>query len=126
VKAANAGDRAAARSIWAPGVVGWFPSAPVFSDSAANAVAGVAGVPGARSTYAVTVDDVAVSGDLAAVHDIWRETRHYAGSAVVVNRVIRGSELWRRQPDGSWRIARWVSAPEPWERSTPGDTTGRR
>lgn len=57
-----------------------------------------------------------MSGSLAAVHDIWTETLHFDGSKVTVRRVIRGSEMWRRQPDGKWKIARWLSAPEKWVR----------
>jgi hypothetical protein len=27
--------------------------------------------------------------------------------------VVRSFEVWRRQPDRAWKIARWISAPEP-------------
>jgi steroid delta-isomerase len=59
----------------------------------------------------VDVVEVMVSGDLAVVRDIWRMTR-IAGADTTVQ-VIRSFEVWRRQPDGRWRIARWISAPEP-------------
>jgi hypothetical protein len=26
--------------------------------------------------------------------------------------VVRSFEVWRRQPDRTWKIARWISAPE--------------
>lgn len=100
-------------------MVGWFPSAAIFGDSAAFALARLPRQAGiATSTFDVTVEDVAPGGDVAAVHDVWRETRHFRGSAVTVRRLIRGSELWRCQAGGVWRIVRWVSAPEPWERGT--------
>jgi ketosteroid isomerase-like protein len=115
VEATNRRDTAAADSIWGPNVVGWFPQAPEFSKSAAFAAAGIPESKGASySTYKLTIDDVAVSGSLAAVHDIWTETVHFNGSPVTVRRTIHGSELWRLQPDGKWRIVRWVSAPEKW------------
>ena len=116
VRQTNSGDRGA-NEVWVPGMVGWFPGAPIFSDSAANAVAG-----GTRSTqpspvrarFDVVVDDLVASGPVVVVHDVWTETREIGSPATVVQRVIRGSELWRCQPDGRWRIARYVSAPEPW------------
>jgi ketosteroid isomerase-like protein len=121
VAAQNRRDRGAASTIWAPGVVGWFPRAELFSDSAARAVAGVpAGAGDAHSTYQLTVESLVVSGDVAVVHDVWRETRWFRTESAAASRVIRGSELWRRQPGGTWKIARWVSAPEPWTKAPAG------
>jgi ketosteroid isomerase-like protein len=117
VEATNRRDEAAANAIWASKVVGWFPEAPEFSRSAAFAVAGIPEKEGTSySTYELKVDDVAVSGSVAAVYDIWTETQHFKGSSVKARRIIRSSELWRLQPDGKWRIVRWVSAPEKWEK----------
>jgi ketosteroid isomerase-like protein len=115
VAATNRGDRAAARDVWAPAVVGWFPSAAVFSDSAAFAAAGLPFDRAAPSAISFTlrVDEVDVAGHMAAVHDVWVETRNLGGNRIV-RREIRGSELWKCMPDGQWRIARYVSAPEPW------------
>lgn len=120
VEQTNRGD-VAANEIWAAPVAGWFPRGAEFSDSAALAVAGVP--PTARPatfTYEVQVEEVAVGGRLAAVHDIWKETRGFPESRVRVRREIRGSELWRCQADGAWRIVRWVSAPEHWVRLPEG------
>lgn len=118
VEETNRGDRAAASTIWAPHVVGWFPSGPEFGDSTARATAGIpADTAQAVIRYEVRIDEIAVSNGLAAVHDIWQEWRRFPRASVGVKREIRGSELWRCQPDGSWRIVRWVSAPEHWVRS---------
>jgi len=117
VRQTNAGDRQGAGEVWAPGMVGWFPTASLFSDSAASAAAGVAPSaqpPRPRTTFDIVVDDIVASGSVVVVHDVWAETRTFATPARAVQRVIRGSELWRCQPDGRWRIARYVSAPEPW------------
>lgn len=111
------GDRSGANEVWAPGMVGWFPGAPVFSDSAANAAAGArpsTGPTPVRARFDVIVDDIVASGSVVVVHDVWTETREMGTPANAVQRIIRGSELWRCQPDGRWRIARYVSAPEPW------------
>src|SRR2546423_3307263 len=115
VTATNGGNRTVARDVWAPGVVGWFPRAAVFGDSAAFAAAGIPfdrAAP-APASFELRVDQVDVGGRMAAVHDIWVETRHLPGDRTV-RREIRGSELWRCMPDGRWRIARYVSAPELW------------
>jgi ketosteroid isomerase-like protein len=121
VRATNSGDHATARDVWAPNPVGWFPSVAVFSDSAAFASAGLrysAAADTIRSTYALTIDDVVANGDVVVVHDIWTESKRLPGQTIV-RRLIHGSELWRCQSDGVWRIARFVSAPEPWSSVSP-------
>ena len=115
VRQANTMDRGGMNEVWAPGMVGWFPRAGLFSDSAAVSAAGLSAAerPRAQTTYALGIADVVASGSVVVVHDVWTETRDFG--ARKVQRVIRGSELWRCQSDGRWRIARFVSAPEPWE-----------
>ncbi|MCA1817154.1 MAG: DUF4440 domain-containing protein [Acidobacteria bacterium] len=125
VEATNRGDDAAANSIWADKMIGWFPRAPEFGLSGAFAAAGLPEKKeGMRSTYELKIDEVVVSGSVASVYDIWTETAHFDGSPVTVGRVIRGNELWRRQPDGKWKIARFVSAPEKWEKVPWRDESG--
>jgi hypothetical protein len=110
----NKGDKAA-DEVWARGMEGWYSHGAEYGDSAAFVVAGVPYVKGAgSSTYDVKVEEVAVGGDVAAVHDIWTEIRHFKGSTATAKRIIRGSELWRRQSDGKWRIVRFVDALEHW------------
>lgn len=117
VEATNRRDDKTADQIWGPNVVGWFPKAKEFHGGAAFALAGLPEKEGASySTYELKIDEVAVSGQMAAVYDIWTETVHFDGSPVTVRRIIRGNELWRLQPDGKWKIVRWVSAPEKWEK----------
>ncbi|MGB9180648.1 MAG: nuclear transport factor 2 family protein [Pyrinomonadaceae bacterium] len=117
VEATNRRDDKKADQIWGPNVVGWFPGAEEFHGGAAFALAGLPQKEGASySTYELKIDEVAVSGRMAAVYDIWTETVHFDGSPVTVRRIIRGNELWRLQPGGKWKIVRWVSAPEKWEK----------
>jgi steroid delta-isomerase len=112
VEATWAGDRMRASRIWAPDLVGWYPGQPDDSyeremESARNPRA-----PDApRSLPSVEVVEVMVSGDLAVVRDIWRFSR-IAGADTTFSS-LRGFEVWRRQPDGEWRISRWISAPDP-------------
>jgi ketosteroid isomerase-like protein len=114
VDAHNRGDEERASRIWAPGVTGWFPASDQFTTAAAAALLGVAATTASRSTYEVTIDEILLSGDLAVVRDTWQETRHFGDSHA--RRVIRSFEVWQRQSDHSWRITRWISAPEPWQR----------
>lgn len=116
VRQANANDRTGMNEVWAPGLVGWFPRARLFSDSAAAAAAGLPATETSRApqtTYGLVIADVVASGSVVVVHDVWTETRDFGSRKA--KRVIRGSELWRCQSDGKWRIARYVSAPEAWE-----------
>lgn len=115
VRQANAGDRQGTSEVWAPGLVGWFPRAAMFGDSAALAAAGVSDVDASavRTIYDLVIDDIVASRSVVVVHDIWTETR-LLSPGKKVQRQIRGSELWRCQPDRRWRIVRYVSAPEPW------------
>ena len=55
-----------------------------------------------------------VSGDLAVVRDIWTETVTPAKGAAT-RKAFRSIEVWRRQPDGNWRIARWIDMGAPYD-----------
>jgi ketosteroid isomerase-like protein len=112
VAAANRGDWKSASKVWAPDMVGWYPGQP--DDTYAREMDRVAnpklGSP--KTHYEVQVVEVMVSGKLAVVRDIWRFTTA-AGKPDAATSVVRGFEVWTEQPDSSWRISRWISAPEP-------------
>jgi ketosteroid isomerase-like protein len=111
--AANRDDTAGTGKIWAPGVKGWFPSAAEFKNAAA--FSDTVDAKSLRSTYTVTINEVLVSTDLAVVRDTWEETLH-APDGQTARRVIQSFEVWQPQPDGQWKISRWISAPGPWQR----------
>jgi ketosteroid isomerase-like protein len=112
VSDANRQDWRAAARIWAPDLVGWYPGQP--DDTYGKELARAARFQPVRTPtrYEVTVNEVLVSGPLAVVRDTWRFT---TGSGATDSQVVvvRSFEVWRRQPDRSWKIARWISAPEP-------------
>ncbi|HVQ47899.1 MAG TPA: nuclear transport factor 2 family protein [Gemmatimonadales bacterium] len=112
VAAANRGDWKSASKVWAPDLVGWYPGQPddtyaLEMDRVANPKLG-----SPKTHYEVEVVEVMVSGKLAVVRDIWRFTTA-AGKPDATTSVVRGFEVWTQQPDSSWRISRWISAPEP-------------
>lgn len=112
VEQTRAGDRLAAAEIWAPDLIGWYPGQPEDTYAREQELARKQRAPDApRSIPDVTVEEVMVSGDLAVVRDVWRITR-IAGTDTTTT-TLRGYEVWRRQPDGKWRIGRYISAPEP-------------
>jgi steroid delta-isomerase len=66
-------------------------------------------------TYAYDLDvrEIIVSGDLAVVRLIWKLTVTLANGQQVVS-VETGLDVFRKEPDGSWKIIRYIAyeAPE--------------
>jgi steroid delta-isomerase len=108
VKAFNAGDLKAAAEVWAPDLVGWPPEGPddTYAREREFAAKGAGRPP--TVTYALEINEVLVSGDLAVVRDTWTETSRAEPSK---SRTFRSFEVWRRQRDGSWKIVRWIDGP---------------
>lgn len=109
-KAYNAGDRKRTFEIWAPDLIGWYPGIPDVTYAQEKASLDRPAPSGPRSTLHVGIVEVLVSGDLAVVRDIWTETPPGGAASATT---IPSFEVWRRQPDGDWKIARWISAPQP-------------
>ncbi len=110
VDASNRGDWKEAVKIWAPDLIGWYPGMPddTFARESENAAKG--GAP--RTRYELEIKEVMISGSLAVVRDVWTfSTIGKAGEQTVER--VKSFEVWRRQSDGAWKIARWISAPEP-------------
>ena len=108
VEAANKGDYAAALFVWAPDLDGWPPSGP--DDTYAREAEGAKGPPGPPGvTFALTINEVIVDGTLAVVRDTWTQTAHTPGGDSVST--FRSFEVWREQPDKSWKISRWIDGP---------------
>jgi ketosteroid isomerase-like protein len=108
VEAANRGDYKTAAAIWAPDLIGWAPEGPddTFEREAAGAKLPV---KPPSTTYALTINEVIIDGSLAVVRDNWTQTtRQSTGDKVST---FRSFEVWRRQPDHSWKISRWIDGP---------------
>lgn len=61
-----------------------------------------------RMTNSAEIREVIVDGDLAVVRLIWTETVARAGKPDAVDRQT-GLDVFRRQPDGSWKIVRFIA-----------------
>jgi steroid delta-isomerase len=109
-QAYNAGDRKKTFEIWAPDLVGWYPGIPDITWEQERAALDRPAPATPQSRLHVQVVEVIVSGDLAVVRDVWTETPPEGSSAAATR--IPSFEVWRRQPDGDWKIARWISAPQ--------------
>ena len=110
VEAANSQDWKTALEVWAPDVVGWYPGQPddSFAREQANAARPKRDHP---SRFELTIDEVLVSCDMAVVRDTW--TMRSSDPAHPQVTTFRSFEVWRRQPAGAWKIARWISGPDP-------------
>jgi ketosteroid isomerase-like protein len=108
VEAFNGGDLKTAAQVWAPDLIGWAPEgADDTYASEMESATRAAGKP-PTVTYGLEINEIIVSGDLAVVRDTWTETPR---SEPVKVRRFRSFEVWRRQPDGAWKIARWIDGP---------------
>ncbi|HSE13010.1 MAG TPA: nuclear transport factor 2 family protein [Rudaea sp.] len=109
VEAANRGDFKTASEVWAPDLIGWAPEGP--DDSYAREAAGAKlPVKPPKTTYALTINEVIVDGSLAVVRDTWTQTTKQGSGADKVG-TFRSFEIWRRQPDQTWKISRWIDGP---------------
>ena len=61
-----------------------------------------------RLAYAFQIKDILVSGDLAMVRLTWILTERPGGRLVSRD---EGMDIFRREPDGVWRIARYMAFP---------------
>jgi steroid delta-isomerase len=59
-------------------------------------------------SYGLAIKDIFVFGDMAAVRLVWTLTLTSAGAQPKVSHE-HGIDVFRRQPDGAWRIIRFVA-----------------
>lgn len=104
----NSGDLKTAAEVWAPDLEGWPPEGGNDTYDREQRYAAMANGKPPGATYALTINEVIVSCDMAVVRDTWIETPAADASKA---RVFRSFEAWRRQSDGSWKIARWIDGP---------------
>ncbi|CAN5428070.1 SgcJ/EcaC family oxidoreductase [soil metagenome] len=66
-----------------------------------------------RFVYSLDIREIIVSGDLAIVRLIWTLKVTIPGAANAVESKEPGLDVFRRQPDGSWKIVRYIAYEAP-------------
>jgi uncharacterized protein (TIGR02246 family) len=66
-----------------------------------------------KITYSFDIKEIIVSGDMAIVRLVWTSKVSQAGSSQVIETMEPGLDVFRRQPDGTWRIARYMAYEAP-------------
>ncbi len=64
-------------------------------------------------TYSFDIKEIIVSGDIAIVRLVWTSRVSSEGSSQVTETKEPGLDVFRRQPDGKWRIARYLAYEAP-------------
>ena len=64
-------------------------------------------------TYALDIKEIIVSGDMAVVRLVWTLTTTLPGTSMPVVSKEPGLDVFRRQPDGNWRISRYIAYEAP-------------
>ena len=110
-EAYNRGDWPRTMDLVAPDQIGWTAQGTTIDyDSQANRARQRAAAK-ARPTgrYTLSVKEIVVCGDMALVRDVW--TFAPVSGDPTAGTAVRSFELFRRQPNGSWKISRWMDAP---------------
>ena len=66
-----------------------------------------------KFTYSLDIKEIMVAGDLAVVRLVWTLKVTVPGAANAVETKEPGLDVFRRQPDGSWKIVRYIAYEEP-------------
>ena len=109
-EAANRGDWKTALEVWAPDLVGWAPAGAddTYARESDGAAKSKPGPP--ATTYELKIEEVLVDQTMAVVRDVWTMTTRSTEGTARKER-FRSFEVWRLQPDGQWKIARWIDGP---------------
>jgi steroid delta-isomerase len=60
-------------------------------------------------SYSLQIKEIIVSGNLAVVRLVWRLEMVPAGAAAAKVSEEPGIDIFRKQPDGSWKIIRYIA-----------------
>lgn len=66
-----------------------------------------------KITYSFDITEIIVAGDMAIVRLVWTSKVSREGSSQVTETKEPGLDVFRRQPDGQWRIARYMAYEAP-------------
>jgi ketosteroid isomerase-like protein len=66
-----------------------------------------------KYTYSLSIKEILVSGDLAVVRLVWTLKIQNKQSGVELASEEPGMDVFRRQPDGNWKISRYIAYEAP-------------
>ena len=110
----NAGDADTICDLFAPDLryfASGLPEEQTYDDMCAR-LKGVITDPTRTFSYSLDIREVIVTGDAATVRLTWTLTLRPGGGGEAVTTTEQGMDFFRKQPDGSWKIARFVSYEE--------------
>lgn len=106
-EAFNRGDAAATCELFADDLKSDVRGAPAGDKAAVCArIARALAKSGGKLAYVCQIHEILVSGDLAMVRLTWVLTERPGGNALSRD---EGMDIFRRDPDGLWRIARFMA-----------------
>ena len=112
VSARNARDPDAVMSFFAKDILISYPGHP---DSGFDALREIFrknySNPDIQGRYSADIEEVQVSGDLAFVRAVWTADLEQKSTGRKVRSQDKDLEIWRCQPDGSWKLYRGLSFP---------------
>jgi ketosteroid isomerase-like protein len=106
LQAFNSGDYAAAAQVWAPDLIGWGDGGGDSYQREMDSARKTPKVANPQYKYQLKINEVMVSGDMAVVRDTWTGIGSTGKAST-----FHSFEVWRRQPDKSWKISRWLDGP---------------
>ena len=109
----NARDARAICDLFAPDVVAVFQGQPVRNFDQLCGLLRTSLSDAKRGYhYDLNIQDVYASGDLGAVRLIWTLKVADSNGTLIETSVEPGIDIFQRQPDGKWKIARYLSFAE--------------
>ena len=109
----NAGDASAVCGIFAPELRYDYRGFPERGfDDICRLLQGTLADQTRKFSYDLAIREIIVTGDLAAVRLIWTLTVKRPGQIGGTSTYEPGLDIFRRQPDGSWKIIRYIAYEE--------------
>src|SRR5579863_8424315 len=110
----NAGDASQVCALFAPDLISNFRAQPedTYNSLCANLQAALTD-PAKTYHYDLEIKEILVSGDLAVVRLVWTLKVHPKSGGTDATTREPGMDIFRRQPDGTWKISRYMAYESP-------------
>ncbi len=106
----NAGNASKVCGLFAPDLIAQYRGQPERDyDSLCRLLIRSLNDRGKTYSYALAIKEILVAGDLAVVRLTWTLTVHPIDATGETTSDEPGMDVFRRQPDGSWKIFRYIA-----------------